>query len=370
LPQIAFSEQTLHHNIIKTGAQILETSLPYPGDIMVHVGEKVKPSTQLGQNTYGPPRIYVLQMMSVLGPAFTPELFNQGVKVAINDRVEVGQVIFKLVIEGFLTGHNYIYDSNVHATVTNIDSATGTIILREIQDYSTKPYSINIAQHLGMMPKYVRPYLKKHLGDFVNAGEVLAIDLKKGLSVKSTHTGTVINIDWKEAVMTIQYLQEPHNLMSNINGSVKSIEDDRHFVLEYDGIDITGIIGFGHESGGLLYWSDSPTISGPCNDKVLVIPGKPSHFDLEEFSKLGISGLIVPSIDGDVLSAYIDGEIGVALTGNEKVPFPIIVMEGFGEMHFMDNIRKLLQENEGKYAYLKPKTQIRAGVIRPQIIIT
>ncbi len=355
---------------ITTGIQSLESSLPYPGDIMVNSGVKVKPDTVLGQNSYGPPRLFVVQIMSLLGPVFTPEMMESGLKVQRNDKVEVGQVIYKLTVDGFITGHTYVYDSNVRGTIVNIDTSTGTIIIREIQDYSTKPYTINIAEHLCMMPKYVKPYLKKHLGDFVNAGEKLAVDIKRGVWVESTHTGTITNIDWKKGTMTIQYLHDPHVLMANIHGVVKNIENERHFLLEYEGTSITGIIGFGQDAGGPIFYTETPTITEYCEDGILVYTGKPTHADIDEFARKGINGLIIPAIDGDVLSKYIDGEIGVALTGNEKIPFPIIVMDGFGDMKFAEDVQGMLMKNQGKHAYMRPKTQIRAGVIRPQIIIT
>ncbi|HNX00059.1 MAG TPA: glutamate mutase L [Candidatus Cloacimonadota bacterium] len=369
---IAFKMDTGHKKLDSATPSLhrLETSLPYPGEIMVHTGQKIVPTTKLGENLYGPPRIYVIQLSAILGDAFTPEFFRNGLKVKENDIVEVGQTIFRASTDGFFSGHSFFHDSNVRAQVTAINEDAETIIMREIQDYSSKPYTVDICGHLGILPKYLKAYVVKHVGDFVNSGEVLAKDMKKGTFVKATHTGTITNIDWKAGSLTIQYLHDPHVLMSHINGIVKEIRDEREFILEYEGIVIPGIIGFGKDDSGILQWSETPAISNDFTDKILVYPHSPTLDVLERFAKVGIGGLIIPSIDGNVISAYIDEEIGVALTGNEKIPFPVIIMNGFGDLSFDREVQDLLKKNIGKNAYLRPKTQIRAGVIRPQTIIS
>jgi len=45
------------------------------------------------------------------------------------------------------------------------------------------------------------------------------------------------------------------------------------------------------------------------------------------------------------------------------------VTEGFGEVHMADQTFKLLNSHEGNMASINGATQIRAGVIRPEIII-
>ena len=51
--------------------------------------------------------------------------------------------------------------------------------MREIQDYSYKPKTINVAKKLNVKPKNIMGYLKKGLNDFVYAGDLIASKIQK-----------------------------------------------------------------------------------------------------------------------------------------------------------------------------------------------
>ena len=62
-------------------------------------------------------------------------------------------------------------------------------------------------------------------------------------------------------------------------------------------------------------------------------------------------------------------ELGVAITGSEELGLTLIVTEGFGEMEMAGKTFELLQSRAGMKASINGATQIRAGVIRPEVII-
>ena len=47
----------------------------------------------------------------------------------------------------------------------------------------------------------------------------------------------------------------------------------------------------------------------------------------------------------------------------------VVITEGFGQIAMAERTFKLLKENENKFASINGSTQIRAGVIRPEILI-
>ena len=53
----------------------------------------------------------------------------------------------------------------------------------------------------------------------------------------------------------------------------------------------------------------------------------------------------------------------------EKIGPSLIITEGFGKIGIAARTYELLSNNEGKFASINGSTQIRAGVIRPEIII-
>ncbi|PIU19183.1 MAG: hypothetical protein COT18_08855, partial [Elusimicrobia bacterium CG08_land_8_20_14_0_20_59_10] len=62
-------------------------------------------------------------------------------------------------------------------------------------------------------------------------------------------------------------------------------------------------------------------------------------------------------------------DIGVAVTGTEQVGITLIVTEGFGMIPMAEYTFKLLHSRNGEKASVSGATQIRAGVMRPEIIV-
>jgi hypothetical protein len=69
------------------------------------------------------------------------------------------------------------------------------------------------------------------------------------------------------------------------------------------------------------------------------------------------------------LRAILGKDLGVAITGHENIGTTIVVTEGFGHIDMAHRTFNLLKEREGLRASISGATQIRAGVIRPEIII-
>ena len=97
-----------------------------------------------------------------------------------------------------------------------------------------------------------------------------------------------------------------------------------------------------------------------------------SQVTKEAFMKtknLGIAGIIVGGVKDIDLIEMLGFEIGVAITGHEDIGTTLIITEGFGDMNMSPRTFELLNEFEGYMASINGATQIRAGVIRPEIII-
>src|SRR5205814_8961758 len=62
-------------------------------------------------------------------------------------------------------------------------------------------------------------------------------------------------------------------------------------------------------------------------------------------------------------------DIGVAVTGHEKIATTVVLTEGFGKIDMARATFDLLAAHDGEPASLNGATQIRAGVIRPEVIV-
>lgn len=353
----------------KTG--YIHKILPFPGDIHVKVGESVTPDTEIGVNNYDPPRIFILSIFKQTGFAIDPDKFKQILSVKVGDLVKAGQVIFDnkaTSLSDELKGRRKIYTCPVTGIIESINYENGTIFVREYQDYSEKPVKINLAEQLMIKPKTLRGYLKKHIGDMVYTGEVLAsmMETSNPAICNSPTTGLVKDIDFKKGIMTIQYEKKPKRMISHCIGEVTEVVDNKSAVIKYCGSHIKGKIGFGGESSApLMYFNTFREISGSDSmGKVLAVNECPDISKLNHLKTEQLKGLIIPGIEMSVITEFINSEIGVALTGNESIPFPVIIMNGFGT-HSLDNDQKSVLKNlAGRDCYLSGKTQIRAGVQR------
>jgi len=89
--------------------------------------------------------------------------------------------------------------------------------------------------------------------------------------------------------------------------------------------------------------------------------------------RLLAGGVIAPAgaggiVDRDLID-FLGHDIGVAITGHEDIPITVIVTEGFGRMTMAHRTFELLQSLSGRMASINGATQIRAGVMRPEIVV-
>ena len=353
---------------------LLKVSLPYNGDILVNEGQFVTPKTMIGENRFSPPRLYIVSLFKEHEITLTPEMVQNSLLIKEGDEVKNGQNLLKIETGSTLeklTGTIKTVCSPVRGRVEKIEIPTGIIILREIQDYSSKPISINIAEKLGIKPKHIKGYLKKRLGEFIYKGETVAARIDQLITrvIRASATGTLIDIDSKKGEITIQYKKKPIQKFANIYGKVKSISEKESVEIEYVGYEFHGIIGFGGEASGNICNYNEELTSGDLKNKIIIIDRKIDFLLLDKLAKAKVNGVIAASIDNKELIKFINEEIGVALTGQEKIPFPFIITEAFGNFKMEKFYNNFFNEHENYHCYLNGHTQIRAGVTRPKIIV-
>jgi hypothetical protein len=86
--------------------------------------------------------------------------------------------------------------------------------------------------------------------------------------------------------------------------------------------------------------------------------------------QIGVAALVIGGIHDKDLRTLLGYDLGVAITGTEQVGFTLILTEGFGTIPMATKTFRLLAAHAGQKASVSGATQIRAGVIRPEIIIS
>jgi hypothetical protein len=85
--------------------------------------------------------------------------------------------------------------------------------------------------------------------------------------------------------------------------------------------------------------------------------------------KFGVAAIVSGGMDDQDLRDFLGYDLGVAITGSEKKGITVVLTEGFGDIAMAGRTFELFKTFEGHEASVNGATQIRAGVMRPEIII-
>jgi hypothetical protein len=148
-------------------------------------------------------------------------------------------------------------------------------------------------------------------------------------------------------------------------------------VIENKSAYIQGIFGIGGETvGELMMLANGPDdivttdkINDSCKDKIVVVGSLVTYDVIKKAQQVGVKGIITGGINDSDLKKLLGYNIGVAITGHEEIGLTIVTTEGFGKIKMADKTFYLLKKFDGQKTSIHGKTQIRAGVMRPEIII-
>ena len=240
---------------------------------------------------------------------------------------------------------------------------------------------INLSKRLGISPSDLPSAMLRQVGETVVPGEVVARSkgffgyfptsysspIKVQIESVSKVTGQVIFRGDPIAVQVLAYL----------TGKVVERIPNEGVVIEADVALIQGIFGVGGEAFGTV----TPVVTSPDHDLTereigsqhrgcIVIGGRRITGDaVKRAVEVGAAAVVAGGIDDHDLRQILGYDLGVAVTGTEKIGTTIIVTEGFGDIAMARRTFDLLVSHAGRPASVNGATQIRAGVMRPEIII-
>jgi len=242
---------------------------------------------------------------------------------------------------------------------------------------------VNVVNQLGIEPGEIRDYMLIKEGEKFTKGTPLAQNRPLfGLSflrtvVKAPIDGTVESVSEITGQMVLRKPPQPVQVHAYFDGRVTHIIENEGVRLETYASFAQGIFGIGGEVWGELRVAVSSADEVLSADKLkpehegkLLVGG--SHFTREAFDRareLGVKGVVVGGFHDKDVREILGYDLGVAITGHEEVGLTLVMTEGFGEIPMAQKTFSLLKAREGNRASLSGATQIRAGVIRPEIII-
>jgi len=240
---------------------------------------------------------------------------------------------------------------------------------------------LNIANVLGLPPGDIPPLLTKRPGDPI--GENDLIGQTKGMfglfknAVRSPIMGIFESYNEITGQAVLREPPIPVEIDAYVKGTVIEVLGGEGVVVEARGTFVQGIFGIGGEvRGEMKVVVRSPDqeltqdlLDESCRGKVLLGGSFVTSGTLRKAIAGGVKAIVVGGFDDRDLKEFLGYDLGVAITGHEKKGITLVLTEGFGRMTMAKGTFDLLRSREGLMASVNGATQIRAGVMRPEVVI-
>jgi hypothetical protein len=241
--------------------------------------------------------------------------------------------------------------------------------------------TVNVVSKLGISADEIARYMRKKEGEAVGREEVIAETrplIKWFRSVaRSPADGTIETVSHVTGQVLVRTAARPVEVRAYVDGTVVEVQPREGVVVEASGAFVQGILGIGGEVTGEL------AIVGGGPDAVIAPEDLGEHLAgrivvagalitsevYRRASAIGIAALVCGGFHDSDLRSLLGYDLGVAITGHEGIRPILIMTEGFGRINMARGTYELLGRHAGQRASANGATQIRAGVLRPEIII-
>lgn len=240
---------------------------------------------------------------------------------------------------------------------------------------------VNVANLLGVPPEDVPHCMLKREGDTVAQGEVLAqsksfFGLFKS-EARAKSGGTIESISQVTGQVLLRGRPVPVEVHAYVRGDVVECFEREGVAVRTWATFIQGIFGIGGETYGLVKMAvsgpsdvlDEAQVKGEHEGCIIVGGSLVTAAALKKAMALKVRAIVVGGFDDKDLRDFLGRDLGVAITGSEDLGVTLVVTEGFGQINMADRTFELLRSCEGREASVNGATQIRAGVIRPEVVI-
>ena len=240
---------------------------------------------------------------------------------------------------------------------------------------------LNVANLLSVPAEEVIEYMLKPIGEAITKDEIIATT--KGLfglfksQARSPIDGTIEAVSDVTGQVILREPPIPVEVKAYTDGTVTEIAPNEGVTVETYGTYIQGIFGVGGETVGNL----TVAVAGPSDElaaeqilpehrgNILVSGSLVTTDAIQKAIQQGVKGIIAGGIDDSDLRELLGYELGVAITGSEEIGITLVITEGFGSIAMAEQTFALLKAREGMKTSINGATQIRAGVVRPEILI-
>jgi hypothetical protein len=240
--------------------------------------------------------------------------------------------------------------------------------------------TVNAANLLGILPEDVQECLTRPVGATVAKGETFAESKSFfGLFRSKCSAPVAGTLESVSSVTGQALLREPPipvEVDAYVDGTIVEVHPNQGVTVETRGTYIQGIFGIGGETCGILHVAvaspadtlNETMITERHRGQIVVGGAHVTTKTLRHAVQMGVKAIVIGGFDDHDLREFLGYDLGVAITGSEEKGITLVVTEGFGEIPMANRTFELLKGCEGRKVSVSGATQIRAGVLRPEII--
>lgn len=240
---------------------------------------------------------------------------------------------------------------------------------------------INLSNKLSLPPGDVPECMLKSVGDQIEVGDVLA--RTKGIfgffkaEYASEARGVLEAVSEVTGQLILRGDPLPVEVTAFMSGTVIEVIAEQGVVIESEVSLIQGIFGIGGETCGpvrvVCERADQELTENLIDESmrgaVIVGGARMTGRAIHRAIDVGAAAVVSGGMDDQDLKEILGYDLGVAITGSEQIGTTLVMTEGFGEIAMAGRTFALLKSREGQAASVNGATQIRAGVMRPEIVI-
>lgn len=341
--------------------------LPNIGKVLVEKGQQVFPDTLIAETKLQPVEPLLIPVAEKFGLA--PTMIQQLAIVKEGESVKAGQVLAGVIQNGQVMEIQSPADGNIE----QISSLLGTIALRLEGDPDEPLRQVNIAKEFDMPVLLAKRIIQVRVGDVLQMGDTLAMD-EDNLRVVAPIAGLITEI--KGAVISIKRPFVLTQTFAYVSGHVVEIIPELGAVLESDLTRLNGVFGIGGEAWGELRQAvntaqdvlEANEITEADRGKALLAGSLLTYEAMQKALQVGAAGIICGGAHNIDIVKLVGHEVKPGIISRE-IKLTVVITEGMGQIPMQQQMFQTIAAYEGKMVSINGLTQIRAGVIRPEILL-
>lgn len=385
--------------------------LPLPGEVLVTEGQRVEPDTIIAEAPRAPARLHIVELSQALDRQLSPEEVRAALLKQQGDAVRAGEPLARVRV-GWMDRETLEAVSPVDGVVEFVSQGRAQVVIRSQAEQAEERVVLQVAAHMGLEPSELRRHAVCRPGQLVDVGDLLA--RVAGFSLLSNEyrspvAGVVESVSALTGTITVVQDRRPVVLRAFLSGRVERVLPGYGAVVAAWGHRVLGVLGLGGKSWGrLCLLGDVSQDDGRENRAVgtdvghdllspaqvlpehagcvLVVPGQVGDPALQACRELGVRAVIAGSARARALGTFlgrplaaeiVTGPGALALRDQpghgrgllDEPGLTVILTEGFGRLAMDQEVLAILRAHAGRVVSVDGLTQIRAGVVRPAVLL-